>query len=246
LGGFKERGMQGRPKWQWDEVRQAGTDYADAREAENYDARHAKFRDIDAANGDIIARLGLTGADTVLDMGAGTGFFALGAAKHVKKVYAVDVSAAMLDVARRKAKEQGAGNIEFHQAGFLTYEHKGAAVDAAVSVAALHHLPDFWKLVGLMNVASILKDGGRMYLMDVVYSFDPARHAEVFDEEIETSARKVDEEFARQGEGHYGREFSTLDWIMEGLLREAGFAIDDAEYRDGFFASYVCTKKPKA
>ena len=38
-------------------------------------------------------------------------------------------------------------------------------------------------------------------------------------------------------------EFSTCDWIMEGLIKRAGFTIDTLSYHDGFLAVYVCTKK---
>ncbi len=37
-------------------------------------------------------------------------------------------------------------------------------------------------------------------------------------------------------------EYSTLGWIMEGLLQRAAFEIDSAEYYEGFMAVYVCTK----
>jgi putative AdoMet-dependent methyltransferase len=37
-------------------------------------------------------------------------------------------------------------------------------------------------------------------------------------------------------------EFSTYDWIMEGLIARSGFHIDDAEYGKGFQTAYVCTK----
>jgi putative AdoMet-dependent methyltransferase len=37
-------------------------------------------------------------------------------------------------------------------------------------------------------------------------------------------------------------EFSTLDWIMEGLLIKAGFHIEKLEYPVKFLAIYVCCK----
>lgn len=38
-------------------------------------------------------------------------------------------------------------------------------------------------------------------------------------------------------------EYSTFDWIMEELLKRAGFSIDEVDYSDGFMAVYVCTKR---
>jgi putative AdoMet-dependent methyltransferase len=51
-------------------------------------------------------------------------------------------------------------NIEFVHAGFLTYAHRDEAADAVVSRMALHHLPDFWKVVALDRVRALLKKGG--------------------------------------------------------------------------------------
>ncbi len=45
-----------------------------------------------------------------------------------------DVSLPMLEFARQKAKNREAKNIEFHNAGFLTYEHSGERVDAETAV----------------------------------------------------------------------------------------------------------------
>ena len=53
--------------------------------------------------------------------------------------------------------------------GFLTYEHEAEPADAMVSIAALHHLPDFWKLVGLTRAAEMLKAGGGFFLFDIVF-----------------------------------------------------------------------------
>ena len=42
---------------------------------------------------------------------------------------------------------------------------------------------------------------------------------------------------------HIRDEFSTYDWIMEGIIKRSGFRIDEAEYRDDFQATNICTAK---
>ena len=42
-------------------------------------------------------------------------------------------------------------------------------MDAVITQLALHHLPDFWKLVALKRISQMLKDGGKLYLRDVVF-----------------------------------------------------------------------------
>jgi putative AdoMet-dependent methyltransferase len=235
--------MRALPRWQYDEFRHIGVDYADVSIAENYDEFHTRFRgDMAAASDALLDRLQVKSTDTLVDLGCGTGTFAMQSARRCATVYAVDVSPAMLAVARRKAGAAGILNINFHNAGFLTYEHPGAPVDFVVSSAALHHLPDFWKLVALRRVAGVLKTGGVFYLMDTVYSFDPDDHASFFSEKSAWLSRLAGEAFGEEALTAFREEFSTCDWIMEGLLTRAGFRIEYADYPDGMLAQYVCRK----
>ncbi len=236
--------MHALPRWQYDEFRHIGVDYADADVAENYDEVITRFRgDITPASDALLDRLQVNAAHTLVDLGCGTGTFAMRAARKAALVHAVDVSAAMLRVARRKAEATGVTNIAFHKAGFLTYEHDAPPADYAVSCAALHHLPDFWKLIALRRVAAILKPGGVFYLMDTVYSFDPADHARFFAGKAAELARQVGEAFAEDALTAFREEFSTCGWIMEGLLVHAGFRIEYADYPDNMLAQYICRKE---
>jgi hypothetical protein len=47
----------------------------------------------------------------------------------------------------------------------------------------------------------------------------------------------------QESEIHLRKEYSTCDWIMEGLLERAGFMIKKDDYTDGFLAMYLCTRK---
>lgn len=230
-----------KPNWFYDEFKYSGVDYASAEQVAVYDTRHQRFRNYRKFAEAILTRLGLGPETTVIDLGVGTGAFALHAAPHYKTVYAVDVSEAMLAYTREKAKQAGLANIVFCQGGFLTYEHAAAPVDAVVSSAVLHHLPDMWKWAGLLNVAKMLKPGGKFYLYDVVFPMTE-NYAANFAGWVETFVARVGPEFAREVETHLRDEFSTFDWIMEGLLRRAGFQIESAEYQDQFGATYLCTK----
>jgi putative AdoMet-dependent methyltransferase len=230
-----------KPNWFYNEFKYSGVDYTDAEQVAVYDKRHQRFRDYQKFAEAVMARLGLGAEATVIDLGAGTGAFALNAAPHCKTVYAVDVSAAMLDYTRQKAEQAGLANIVFCKGGFLTYEHAGTPVDAVVSSAVLHHLPDLWKWAGLLNVAKMLKPGGKFYLFDVVFPMTE-NYAACFGGWVDSFVEKVGPEFASEVETHLRDEFSTFDWVMEGLLRRAGFQIETAEYQNQFGATYLCTK----
>ena len=41
---------------------------------------------------------------------------------------------------------------------------------------------------------------------------------------------------------HIKSEYSTIDWIMEGLIKRAGFRIERADYQKGLYATYLCTR----
>lgn len=228
------------PEWQYQEPEHPGADF-DAI-AEDYDESQRRCRDVQGEIREILDFLDLKGDQTVLEIGTGTGEFALAAARHCARVYAVDLSEGMLRYAGKKAKSRGVENVEFLQGGFLTYQHQGAPVDAVVTQIALHHLPDFWKQIALLRMAGVLKDGGKLCLRDVVYSFDVREHAAFFEDFISRSSQIAGPELAAHITSHVRKEYSTLDWIMQGMIERAGFRIEAVERKFRFFALYLCTK----
>jgi SAM-dependent methyltransferase len=77
---------------------------------------------------------------TVLDVGAGTGRFALALAPHVASVTAVDASARMLDICRREARRRQLGNVTTLHARWEDAEV--AAADVAFSSYVVTLVPD--------------------------------------------------------------------------------------------------------
>src|SRR4029079_9722624 len=120
-----------------------------------------------------LSRHGLTPDSTVLDLGAGTSTFTLAVAPHCRRVVAVDVSPAMVDVLRRRVADAGLVNVTVVHAGFLSYEHEGPPADVGFSRHALHHVPVFWKAIALDRVARAVRPGGIVRLRDLVYDFEP-------------------------------------------------------------------------
>ena len=231
------------PAWQYNEIQQVGTDYTDEAQVKAYDQCMQRLRDVNEETETIIKSINLKKNETILEIGTGTGSFAIEAARHCAKVIAIDVSQKMLEFAQQKAQMMGITNVEFNHAGFLTYCHTGEPLDAVVSQLALHHLPDFWKIIALRRIFEILKDGGKFYLRDAVYSFDVDNYKNFFDNLIDGVKNAHGVELASDFELATREEYTTLDWIMEGLLKRAGFSIDKVDYSDGFMAVYVCTKE---
>lgn len=227
------------PSWCWDEFKQIGTDYADPEEVRQYDKRMASIRQVDAENRRVIDWLGLRPESTLLELGAGTGAFAVEASRLCRQVYAYDISDEMLAYASDRACRERRANIEFRRGGFLTFDHKDGPVDAVVSQMALHHLPDFWKGVALARISSVLGIGGKLYLADVVFAFPPLTYASALPAIIAAPRP----EMRTSLEMHIRHEFSTYDWIMEGLLQQAGFSIEKRDYEDAYLARYLCLRQ---
>lgn len=234
--------MANAPIWLYNEFQQIGTDFEDVAQVAVYD-RNQTSSSI-AATQKLIAQLGISVGDTVIDVGCGTGTFTIQAALAGAKVYAVDVSQTMLNHAYEKAKQaRVAGCIEFHRGGFLTYEHQSAPVDFIVTQSALHHLPDFWKAIALLRMASMLRNGGVFYLWDTVFSFPLADYQTRIDTWIDRVAKPADAGWTAQDfETHVREEYTTFGWILERMLRQAGFALETVEYCTSEYAEYICRK----
>lgn len=226
--------------WQYDELNQVGTNYNDITEVEAYDIRHSKFRDVKRENDEILDTLSIHPDHTVIEIGTGTGAFAIQAARRCMKVYAIDISQAMLDYAESKADALGISNIVFCQGGFLTYSHNDTLADAVVTSLALHHLPDFWKAIALRRINGMMKAGGQLFLADVVFPNENSE--ESINEWIRNAENLHGRELADECKMHFRKEYSTFRWIMEGLLERAGFKIESKMHHENILAKYICTK----
>ena len=229
------------PAWYYDEFKQVGVNYTDLEEVNSYDLNMQNLRDMAKECSHICELLGVIDSSLVLEIGTGTGELALNLSGCCKKVVAIDVSKKMIDFAKAKAQKQNKRNIQFCNAGFLTYRNEGELFDIIISQLALHHLPDYWKLVALKRIYKMLKEGGKFYLSDIVFPSNIQNYDNYFTNIINNLKASTGNKIAEETEIHIKEEFSTLDWIMEGLLKNAGFHIEGIQY-DGFMANYLCTK----
>jgi ubiquinone/menaquinone biosynthesis C-methylase UbiE len=225
--------------WMVNELAHAGPEHLDPAFVAGFDRKQGHP---DPA-GDIAAlhAHGLDATSTVVDLGAGTGRFALAAAREFGQVIAVDISAPMLSQLRRQADAAGLANLDCVHAGFLSYQHAGPPADAVFTRHALHQLPDFWKAVALDRIARLLRPGGVLRLRDLIYDFSPGEADEVFgrwlaDAADDPAVGYTAEEYAT----HIRTEHSTFRWLFEPMLTMAGFEIVTVTYRDSRYGSYTC------
>jgi ubiquinone/menaquinone biosynthesis C-methylase UbiE len=226
------------PGWVFDEVSGAGRENLDAAHVERYDQK------MDAQALDEVEFLrtaGLGPSSVVVDLGSGTGQFTLTVAKSCRRVVAVDPSPVMAELLRRKVDDGVIDNIEIVSAGYLTYDHTGDPADIVYSRHALHHLPDFWKVMALRRVRSMLRPGGIFRLWDVVYNFDVNEAPEHIEAWCSPFGQEVDADWARwELEEHVRDEHSTFTWLLEAMFLRTQFTIESADYsEDGFDAKYL-------
>ena len=230
--------------WKYDEFKHCGVDYASAEEVAVYDTRHQQFRNYKKEVENFIAELSAENSKqlSLIDLGCGTGAFSINASQYFKKIYAVDVSDMMLQVARDKAEKQSILNISFINAGFLTYRHKEEPADILLSRFAFHHLPDFWKQEALLNMNRMLKPDGLFYLYDVIFNFEPEQSEPSINAWRESFTPKVSPEFIKEFDTHIRDEYSTYSWIMDSMLERAGFCVEKKATDDNISMMYVCRK----
>ncbi len=233
--------MKDRISWQYNEFKQIGKDYSSREETEMYDTSHSRFRDIEKESNAVLDNLGISKNDVLIDFGSGTGTFAIQAALRCEKVYAVDVSQAMIDYTKTKAERAGVSNIVFCHCGFLNFEHDGPSPDFITTTFAFHHLPDFWKGIALHRIYDLLKPGGQFFIHDVIIKEHNA--IENIASLIEKLAEAGGDFLQHDAEGHFREEYSTYDWIMDELLSRAGFKIKSKHVQDGVIGTYYCTKQ---
>ena len=100
----------------------------------------------------------LTPDDAVLDYGCGAGVVAAGIADRVKQIQAIDVSSAMVEVARGYAAERGIENIDFAQATIFDEWLEKESFDVVMAFRVLHVVADPGAAV--RRIGELLRPGG--------------------------------------------------------------------------------------
>lgn len=139
----------------------------------------------------------------VMDFGAGTGLICAHVAPHVARVYAVDISSAMLDKLAAKAEFQDKVETICQDIFEMSLDLR---VDLVVSAMAMHHVEDTTRL--LRTLAAHLKPGGRIAMADLDAedgSFHPPDTEGVYHHGFDRAALRT----KLEGCGFYEVSFTT-------------------------------------
>lgn len=106
--------------------------------------------------------------DTVLDVGCGTGNLTLTAQPYAGpggKVYGIDASPEMIEVAKKKAARSGQ-EVVFEVGLIEKLAFPEATFDVVINRLVIHHLPDDLKRRGFTEILRVLKPGGHLLIAD--------------------------------------------------------------------------------
>jgi len=94
----------------------------------------------------------------VLELGCGTGSTAILHAPFVKSYHAVDFASGMIEIAEKKAAEEGLSNLTFECADTERYSPPAERYDAVLALNVFHLLKD--RPATLARIHAMLKPGG--------------------------------------------------------------------------------------
>ena len=118
----------------------------------------------------LISQMPIEANHTLLDVGAGTGFFTIPMAKNTtNKVYAMDPDERMLSVIEGKAKLNGLTNIVLLQDYLEDLSLPNATIDFAIASLILHEVSSLTN--ALLKIHEVLKEGGHLLCLE--YEKDP-------------------------------------------------------------------------
>jgi len=113
----------------------------------------------------LLSELNIREDQTVLDLGAGTGYFTIPAAKLTQgTVYALDVEPQMLSVLKETVEQEGLQNVHYVNGVIEEIPLADEIADYVIASFILHEVEPLSK--GLQEIYRTLKPGGKCFCLE--------------------------------------------------------------------------------
>ena len=112
----------------------------------------------------IVERMGLSENDSVLDLGAGVGYFAVPISKRSKDVIAIDSEPKMLSILSQRTRSSDLGNMRLVRGDIVVLPLADGSVDHVLAAFVYHEVSDQSKL--MEESARVLRPSGRLTVVD--------------------------------------------------------------------------------
>jgi SAM-dependent methyltransferase len=168
----------------------------------------------------LVARLGLAGGESVLEIGCGTGALTAPVAAAVGehgRVVAVDISEPMLGAARQRVTEHGLANVTLLLGDAQVFDFEPAAFDLATSRMGVMFFAD--PAAAFRNISGALKPGGHL----VFACWGPLAENRHWLISFDVALRHLGPPAKQEGDEPGPLAFGNPDYIR-GFLAAAGFA----------------------
>lgn len=123
----------------------------------------------------LVAAAHLTGNESVLDIATGPGYIAEAFAGSAREVVGVDLTEAMLAIAKERTQQRHISNVSFRAADAQNLPFENGAFDVVVCRLTLHHLQK--PLQVLREMARVCRAGGTVLVEDIYASEHSERAA---------------------------------------------------------------------
>jgi 2-polyprenyl-3-methyl-5-hydroxy-6-metoxy-1,4-benzoquinol methylase len=135
--------------------------------AKTWDQNEARRRMSHAIGDAMVSALSLSGTETILDYGAGTGLVTMRLQPLAREIIAADSSRGMLEMLEQKVAASGTANV---RTTILDLEHEapskaGIHPDVIVSAMTMHHIADTSRFAAALF--ELLSPGGGIAIADL-------------------------------------------------------------------------------